>query len=146
MSYSIPRSLWESLDAVLFAKGLTLAKEVAKDLGVPPQNLIQALNLQERGKFTIIPDGEETTYQCQALIQNGATFMRCRCPSLKPSPGYCSAHERYNPDIPKHLKKVRRIEGLDVPYLLSDTEVYTLNGKKCGTLKGSTVTIFEIEK
>jgi hypothetical protein len=146
MSYSIPQTLWETLDSVLFAKGLTLAKEVAKDLGVPPQSLIQALNTKERGKFTIIPDNEETTYQCEAVIQNGATLMRCRCPSLKPSPAYCASHERYNPDIPKNLKKVRRIQGLDVPYLLSDTDVYTLNGKKCGILKGSTITLFEIEQ
>jgi hypothetical protein len=146
MAYSIPRTLWESLDAVLFSKGLALAKEVAKDLGVPPQALVQSLNTQDRTKFTLIPDDEETTYQCQALIQNGATFLRCRCPSLKPSPSYCNAHERYNPDVPKSLKKVRRLEGSDVPYLLTDTDVYTLNGKKCGILKGSTVTLFEIEK
>ena len=145
MAYSIPRALWESLDAVLFAKGLSLAKEVAKDLGVPPQALVQALNTQERGKFTVLPDDEETRYQCQALVQNGATFMRCRCPSLKPSPSYCTTHEKYNPDIPKTLKKVRRVEGSDVPYLLSDTDVYTLNGKRCGILKGSTITLFEIE-
>jgi hypothetical protein len=146
MSYNIPRVLWESLDAILFTKGLSLAKEIAKDLGVPPQSLIQILNTEERGKFTIIPDDEETTYQCQALVQNGATYLRCRCPTLKPSPSFCTAHERYNPDIPKHLKKVRRIEGGDVPYLFSDTDIYTLNGKKCGILKGSTVTLFEIEK
>jgi len=145
MSYSIPRALWESLDAVLFAKGLSLAKDIAKELGVPAQGLVQYLNTQERGKFTIIPDEDTTTYQCQALVQNGATFMRCRCPSLKPSPSYCNSHERYNPDIPKHLRKVRRIEGGDVPYLLSDTDVYSLNGKKCGILKGSTVTLFQIE-
>jgi len=71
--------------------------------------------------------------------------MRCRCPSLKPSPSYCIAHEKYNPDIPKNLKKVRRIEGSDVPYILSENDVYTLNGKKCGIMKGSTVTLFEIE-
>ena len=145
MSYSIPRALWESLDAVLFSKGLTLAKEIAKDLGVPSQPLVQALNTQERGKFTILPDDEASTYQCQALVQHGATYMRCRCPSLKTPPGYCNAHEKYNPDIPKNLKKVRRIDGSDVPYLLSDTDVYTLNGKKCGYLKGSTITLFEIE-
>jgi len=145
MSYSIPRALWESLDAVLFSKGLTLAKEIAKDLGVSPQQLIQSLNTQERAKFTIIPDDEESTYQCQALVKNGATYMRCRCPSLKPSPSYCIAHEKYNPDIPKNLKKVRRIEGSDVPYILSENDVYTLNGKKCGIMKGSTVTLFEIE-
>jgi hypothetical protein len=145
MSYSIPRALWESLDAVLFSKGLSLAKEVAKDLGVSPQALIQSLNVQERGKFTIIPDDEETTYQCHALVQNGATYMRCRCPSLKPYPGYCLAHEKYNPDVPKHLKKVRRIDGADVPYVVHETDIYSLNGKKCGILKGSTVTLFEIE-
>ena len=145
MSYSIPRALWESLDAVLFSKGLSLAKEVAADLGVSSQPLVQSLNTQERGKFTIIPDDEESTYQCEALTLNGATFLRCRCPSLKPSPAYCHAHERYNPDIPKHMKKVRRINGADVPYLLSDSDVYTLNGKKCGILKGSTVTLFQIE-
>ena len=145
MAYSIPRTLWESLDAVLFAKGLSLAKEIAKDLGVQPQALIQSLNTQERGKFTILPDDEGFTYQCQALVQNGATYMRCRCPSLKPSPSYCTTHEKYNPDIPKNLKKVRRVEGSDVPYIVSDNDVYTLNGKKCGILKGSTITLFDIE-
>ena len=145
MSYSIPQALWESLDAVLFMKGLSLANDVAKDLGVSSKLLIQSLNSQERGKFTIIPDDEQATFQCQALVQNGATLMRCRCPSLKPSPSYCSAHEKYNPDFPKSLKKVRRIEGGDVPYLLLESDVYTLNGTKCGILKGSTVVLFEIE-
>lgn len=145
MAYSIPRALWESLDAVLFSKGLTLAKEIAKDLGVPQQPLVQALNTQERGKFTILPDDEDSTYQCQALVQHGATYMRCRCPSLKVSPGYCNAHEKYVPDIPKNLKKVRRVDGSDVPYFLSDSDVYTANGKKCGILKGSTITLFEVE-
>jgi hypothetical protein len=146
MSYSIPQALWESLDAVLFSKGISLAKEVAKDLGVSSQPLVQFLRSQERGKFTIIPDDEQSTFQCQALVQTGATLVRCRCPSLKPSPSYCSAHERYNPDVPKYLKKVRRIEGGDVPYVLSETDVYTLNGTKSGILKGSTVILFEIEQ
>ena len=146
MSYSIPQALWESLDAVLFSKGISLAKEVAKDLGVSSQPLVQFLRSQERGKFTIIPDDEQSTFQCQALVQTGATLVRCRCPSLKPSPSYCSAHERYNPDVPNYLKKVRRIEGGDVPYVLSETDVYTLNGTKSGILKGSTVILFEIEQ
>jgi hypothetical protein len=145
MSYNIPRALWESLDAVLFTKGLALAKEIAAELKVPAQPLIQNLNTQERGKFTIIPDDEETMYQCEALIQNGATYLRCRCPTLKRSPAYCSAHERYNPDIPRGLRKVTCIKGSDVPYLLNESDIYTLNGEKCGILKGSTVTLFQIE-
>jgi len=145
MAYSIPRALWESLDAVLFTKGLSLAKEIATDLGVPPQALIQNLNSMDRSKFNLLPDDDTSTYQCQALIKNGATFMRCRCPSLRPSPSYCSGHERYSPDIPRGMKTVRRIEGLEVPYLLYGSDVYTMNGEKCGVLKGVTVTLFQIE-
>lgn len=146
MSYSIPQTLWESLDAILFTKGQALAKEVALELGVPVKPLLTSLNTRERGKFTILPDDDTSTYQCQALQLNGATFMRCRCPSLKPSPSFCSLHERYAMDVPRGLTKVRRIEGLEVPYLLNGNTVYTLGGEKCGLLKGSTITLFEIEK
>jgi hypothetical protein len=103
------------------------------------------LTTPERGKFTIIPDDEATTYQCQALVQHGATYMRCRCPSLKAPPGFCPAHERYNTDVPRGLTQVRRLDGADVPYLLSGSDVYSMNGQKVGILKGSTVTLFELE-
>ena len=146
MSYPIPRTLWESLDAVLYTKGIALAKEISADLGVSPQPLISALNTQDRSKFVILPDDESTKYQCQALIQHGATYMRCRYPTLKPSPSYCSAHERYSPDIPKFLKNVRLIEVSDVPYALYGSDVFTLNGEKSGYLKNGKVTLFEIQK
>ena len=142
--YSIPRTLWESLDAVLFTKGMALAKEIAADLGVPAQPLLSSLNTQERGKFTILPDDDSVTYQCQALVQNGATFMRCRCPSLKPAPSFCSAHERYTVDVPRGLTQVRQISGSDTPYLLNGSDIFTLNGEKCGMLKGSTAVLFHI--
>jgi len=143
-TYSIPRTLWESLDAILFTKGLALAKEIAADLGVPAQPLVAALNGQERGKFTIIPD-DDATYQCQALVPHGATYMRCRHVSLKPAPSFCQEHERYVADIPRGLTQVRRIDGSDVPYVLNGANVYDLNGNKCGILKGSTVIIYQIE-
>jgi hypothetical protein len=146
MAYTIPRTLWESLDAVLFTKGMALAKEIAADLGVPAQPLIAALNTQERGKFTILPDDELTTYQCHALIKHGATFMRCRCPTLKPSPSYCSSHERYSPDIPRGLRNVRLVNGSDIPYVLYGSDIFTLNGEKCGYLKNQKITLFQIEK
>lgn len=144
MAYSIPQTLWESLEAVLFTKGQALAKEIALELGVPPKQLLTALNTKEKGKFTLIPDDDTSTYQCQALQLNGATYMRCRCPSLKPPPSFCSMHERYAMDVPRYLTKVRRIDGLDVPYLLNGNTVYTLGGEKCGILKGSTITLFDI--
>jgi hypothetical protein len=144
MAYSIPQTLWESLEAILFTKGQALAKEVALELGVPVKPLLASLNSKEKSKFTILPDDDTSTYQCQALQLNGATYMRCRCPSLKPSPSFCQLHERYAMDVPRGLTKVRRIEGLEVPYLLNGNTVYTLGGEKCGILKGSTITLFEV--
>ena len=146
MSYSIPRTLWESLDAVLFTKGLALAKEIATELGLPAQPLIAALNTQERSKFIILPDDEATKYQCQALIKHGATFIRCRCPTIRPSPSYCGGHERYSPDIPRGLRQIRLVDGSDIPYVLYGSDIFTLNGEKCGYRKGRKVTLFEIEK
>jgi hypothetical protein len=44
------------------------------------------------------------------------------------------------------LKNVRLIEVSDVPYALYGSDVFTLNGEKCGYLKNGKVTLFEIQK
>ena len=66
--YTIPQSLWDSLDAVLYTKGLTLAKEIAKELNTSPLPLIDLLKAADRSKFTLISDNEINKYQCQALV------------------------------------------------------------------------------
>ena len=142
--YSIPRCLWESLDAVLYSKGLSLAKELAKELGVSPQPLIAQLNTIERSKFTLIPDDEATSYQCKAPYYSGATIMRCRQPTLGPS-GFCSAHERSSSDVPANLPLVQRLITSEATYMAKDSLVYTLNGEQCGEIKGSKLKLFVIE-
>ena len=67
MAYPIQQTLWESIDGILFNKALALAKDIAAELGVPPQDLITLLKREDRSKFSIIQE-DETTYQCQALI------------------------------------------------------------------------------
>ena len=41
--YTIQQGLWESIDAVLFNKAMALAKDVAAELNVPAQALIDIL-------------------------------------------------------------------------------------------------------
>lgn len=145
LEYTIPRTLWESLDGVLFNKGLVLAKEIAKELNMSPQPLIALLKGDERGKFSLIPDSELSKYQCEALIHCGSTLMRCRCASLRVNPSLCSAHERGVCDLPSNLPIVQRLITPEAVYMAKGEEVYTLNGQQCGLFKSGRLTIFEID-
>jgi hypothetical protein len=147
-AYPIQRTLWESIDAILFAKGVSLARDIAMELNISPQALIASLNMQERGKFTIIPDDETNQYQCQALVQTGSVYMRCRHPTLTPAPSLCNAHIRSTVDAPLGLPLVTRVidSSSGNTYVTKNNEVFTLNGAHCGILKGSKLTVFEIEE
>ena len=141
-SYPIQQGLWESLDGVLFNKALALAKDIAIELGVPPQALIEILKKEERGKFTIVPD-DEPLYQCKALVQRGATFMRCRCTAFGDT---CSSHSMATiQQSDSSLQPVQRLVAPDSVYLVAGSQVYMVDGAPCGILKGSRVTVFEIE-
>ena len=143
--YPIPKSLWESLDAVLYSKGVSLAKEIAKELKVPVQPLLGLLNKEEGAKFVIAPDDSSNTYQCQATIQNGSTLMRCRCATLGLVGKFCVSHERSVSDIPSDLDTVQRVISPDGIYMAKGSEVYTLNGTRRGLLHGSRLTLFELQ-
>ena len=142
--YPIQQGLWESLDGVLFNKAIALAKDIATELGVPPQTLIELLKKEERGKFAILPD-DDATYQCKALVQNGATYMRCRCSTL--SGDTCVNHLLTSMNRPNiRLETVQRIQTPESVYICNGTQVYTLDGNPCGILKDSTtLKVFEIE-
>ena len=141
--YSIPRCLWESLDAVLYSKGVSLAKELAKELGVSPQPLIAQLNAVERTKFTIIPDDDANTYQCQEPINSGAITMRCRQPTMSVSK-LCSHHERNSSVVPVNLPLVERVITSESTYVAKDSIVYSLDGTQCGKIKGDILKLFVI--
>ena len=140
MSYPIQQGLWESLDAVLFNKALALAKDIAVDLNVSAQALIDVLKVEERGKFTIIPD-EDAMYQCNLLIKKGPAYIRCRCPTLTQR---CCEHTMLDQPVVQ-LPIVQRMVTPDSIYLIKNDEVYTKNGAQCGILNGSVLTLFEVE-
>ena len=143
--YTIPQTLWDSLDTVLYTKGLSLAKEIAKELNTSPQPLITLLKAADRSKFTLIPDNEVSKYQCQALIQCGSTLMRCRCPSFKANPSLCLAHDKYTPDLPIQLPLVQRLITAEATYMMKGSDVFTLNGQQCGYYMNSRLTLFDID-
>ena len=144
MSYPIQQTLWESIDGILFNKALTLAKEIAAELGVPPQDLITMLKREDRSRFTIIPD-EDAVYQCQAFVQRGLINMRCRNPTLGSAPRLCSCHinNKYSLEKSK-LPELQRIITSSSVYFSDGELIYDINAKQCGTIKGSTLKIFDI--
>ena len=144
MSYPIQQTRWESIDGILFNKALTLAKEIAAELGVPPQDLITMLKREDRSRFTIIPD-EDAVYQCQAFVKRGLINMRCRNPTLGAAPRLCSCHinNKYSLEKSK-LPELQRIITSNSVYFSDSELIYDINAKQCGTIKGSTLKIFDI--
>jgi hypothetical protein len=144
-AYPIPKSLWDSLEAVLYTKGAALAREVAVELNVSPKEIIANLKLQENSKFIVTGDDDDTLYQCQALSQHGSVHMRCRYPALGPAPRFCNKHIHNSPDIPC-LPLVKRLICPEATYVYNPntSEVYTLNGILCGSFKNDRLRLFEI--
>jgi hypothetical protein len=146
-AYPVYRSLWESLDAIIFTKGISLAKELAAELNVSPKELLAHLNQKEQTKFIIVPDEDNTLYQCEGLHKCGKVYLRCRIPVLGPSPRYCQKHSEIIMEMPK-LPLVKLLIASEESYVvkLDTQEVFDLNGKQCGHLKESTLIHFEIEE
>jgi hypothetical protein len=144
-AYPIYQTLWESMDGILFNKALALAKDLAAELGVPPQELIAILKQEERSKFHLIPD-DEATYQCQALVQRGRINMRCRNPTLN-STSVCGSHNHESRGLVKSvLPELKRVSVDGSIYFTDNTAVYDIDGSKCGTLvgDGTAIKIFQI--
>lgn len=144
MAYPIQQTLWESIDGILFNKALVLAKDIAVELRVPAQDLITLLKREDRSKFSIIQE-DEATYQCQTMVQRGLINMRCRNPTLGPAPRLCSCHmnDKYSLEKSK-LPELQRVVTADAVYFSDGELIYDANAKQCGTIKGSTLRIFEI--
>ena len=144
--YAIPQVLWESLDAVLFTKGMAFAREIAAELKVNAAPLLQALNTQERSKFVILPEDELSLHQCCAAIPNGKFWIRCRSPVLACGSRYCTTHDKTAPIVPSHLEEAQRVDVKgDVYFKKDDDSVVNRDGRVVGILKGSKLTLFEIE-
>jgi DNA-binding MarR family transcriptional regulator len=140
--FSVPRSIWESLEAVLHAKGQQLAKEIAKELKVQPQPLMAHLKAMELGKFILLPDTEDTLYQCEALLPQGQLLLRCKKPVFSED-HLCSEHKGSSTSAP-NTQPVTRLSIGDTIYVLHGTRIETLEGVVCGMKHGQRVTLFDL--
>ena len=144
--YPIQRTMWESLDAILYTKTIALAREIALELGQPIQPLLQIIKEEERSKFVILPDEETATYQCQALVQNGATLLRCRHPVLSSAPRYCRQHLNSHSSLDTStLIDIRRVIVDKDVYIAVGLDLYTLTGEPCGCIQDNRVIVFDID-
>jgi len=145
--YSVPRSIWESLEAVLHAKGQQLAKEIARELNVPVQPLLAHLKTMEHGKMTIVPDVEDTLYQCEALTPHGAVFLRCKHSVFGEAPRFCNEHKLSHANTKEKgsLIPVTRLILRGQAYILNGSTILTLEGRICGVKKGSRTILYEEE-
>ena len=141
--YSVPQSMWESLEAVLHAKASQLARDIAKELHVQPQPLLAHLKAIELGKVVIIPDTEDCLYQCEAIYPHDAVFLRCKKPVFGEGPRVCSEHKGTCVNIPPNLLPVRRVNIGGTIYLLNGSFIETLSGTVCGVKKGSRFILYE---
>jgi hypothetical protein len=141
--YSIPRSIWESLEAVLHAKGQQLAKEIAKELNVPVQPLLAHLKTMESSKFTLVPDVEDTLYQCEGLTPHGAVLLRCKKSVFGEAPRFCSEHKGCG-HVQTALIPVTRLILRGEAYILNGSSILTLEGRLCGMKKGSKIILYEV--
>lgn len=145
--YAVPRSIWESLEAVLHAKGQQLAKEIAKELNVPVQPLLAHLKTMEHGKLALVPDVEDTLYQCEALTPHGAVLLRCKHSVFGEAPRFCNEHKNGGLSAKNHgsLIPVTRLILRGQAYILDGTTILTLDGRICGVKKGSRSILYEEE-
>jgi hypothetical protein len=139
--------MWESLEAVLFTKGIALAKEVAAELNVSPKEIIAHLKMEESSRFILVPDDEDAVYQCQAITQHAAIYLRCRCPAFGSAPRFCANHVAASTDVPC-LPLVKRLITPEATYVYNPitNEVSSLNGVQCGTLNGNKLILFDIQE
>ena len=141
--YPIPKSQWESLEAVLFTKGNQLAKDLAKELNVPVQPLLTELRIRNSNKFVLIPDMEDTQYQCQGFKNHGAILMRCRNPVFGVLPHFCKEHQDIQLNV-RNLQPVKRIMLGKQAFFLQDGFLLNSEGKQCGIKKGCKVILFSV--
>ena len=100
--YPIQQGLWESIDAILFNKAMALAKDVAAELNLPAQALIDILKKEERSKFTILPDDDMTYQYITYHIRLNLLLRALRTAQLQ--------HHRHLPDVPDELAGHRRAD------------------------------------
>ena len=108
--YPLPSCLLDSLDEVLRNEARWVVKDIATRLGVPVLPLLKKVMDDKRSIY--LYEKEDTTFQCQALIQELNILVHCRHPAILHT-NMCSQHQSW---IPPRKYPKQKLVRLQVPY------------------------------
>lgn len=147
--YQVPRILWESLEATLYAASRAFVRSLAEDvLEVPPQDLLKAV-FPSKDAFKVALYETDEQRECMAFVKRGEIAARCRCPVF-PGQNFCSKHQFERPTLqlriepPVQWRPLKHSEP-DLPplWLNSSGEVIDSNGAVRGEFADGQLTFYD---
>jgi hypothetical protein len=147
--YQVPRILWESLEATLYAASRAFVRSLAEDvLEVPSQDLLKAV-FPSKEAFKVALYETDDQRECMAFVKRNEIAARCRC-SVFPGQTFCSKHQFERPTLqlriepPVHWRPLKHSEP-DLPplWLNSSGEVIDSNGAVRGEFADGQLTFYD---
>jgi hypothetical protein len=147
--YQVPRILWESLEATLYAASRAFVRSLAEDvLEVPPQDLLKAV-FPSKEAFKVALYETEEQRECMAFVKQNEIAARCRHPVF-PGQNWCSKHQFERPTLqlriepPVHWRPLKHSEP-DLPplWLNATNEVIDANGCVRGDFADGRLTFYD---
>lgn len=118
-NYSVPRLLWENLEAVFNNEARKYLRDLANCLEVPYDDLAAKVFPKRSAVKVYLQDSpaDSEDLACRAFIESGAIAARCRKP-VSIGTQFCCHHQIYRPEIN------RSIEGIKKLYRLQESPEY----------------------
>jgi hypothetical protein len=109
MSVSVPKQLFDTLQAALQTEARRLCRDAAKILKRPEKEVLGILQSMPKLSLKIVDDMDSPT-QCPTLLQNEGLLSRCRKPCILGT-GRCVAHQdaKEPPELPESVEHMTRI-------------------------------------
>lgn len=139
-TYAVPRILWESLEASLFAASRAFVRSIAEDvLEIPPAELLRAV-FPSKDSFKVCLYDTDEVRHCPAFIVcrvNSDLADRCMKPIL-PGQQFCECHRYEHATVQRRIEPPQMWTPLIVPdatcrlYLNASRQVVNAAGAVCG--------------
>ena len=148
--YQVPRILWESLEATLYAASRSFVRSLAEDvLEIPPADLLKAV-FPSKDAFKVALYETDDQRECMAFVKYNDIAARCRCPVF-PGQTFCSKHQFERPTLQLriepavHWRPLKHSEP-DLPplWLNPDGHVIDANGSVRGEFADGQLTFYEL--
>lgn len=148
--YQVPRILWESLEATLYAASRSFVRSLAEDvLEVNPADLLKAV-FPSKDAFKVTLYETDDQRICMAFVKQGEIAARCRCPVF-PGHTFCSKHQFERPKLQLRIEPAVQWRPLkhaepDLPPLWLNAEGYVIdaNGAVRGEFSDGHLTFYTI--